>query len=137
MFDKLAGGAASKLGAGEGAGDLTRALSHALRNRETTAPPQARGALGWDLKAGKGVPGREADRCRGMSAGVFWETETFGCAWTAGQIVGGDGVLVAEPLEALIAWASPGRKWDPGNGLSREHVIRGPVCPEAANKAVM
>ena len=29
-------------------------------------------------------------------------------------MVGGDAVLVGEPPEALITWAPPGRKWDPG-----------------------
>lgn len=90
------------------------------------------GSESWE-----GRPREKADRCRGTCLLVYSGKLDVRCAWTAGQIVGGDGVLVAEPQEALIAWRSfPGRKWDPGNGLSREHVIRGPVCPEAANKAV-
>lgn len=120
-----------------GAGDITRALSHALKNRDTAAPPP-RGAWGWDLKARKGVPGREADRCRGISAGVFWETEMFGCSWTAGQMVGGNGVMVGEPPEALIiSLGFPRQEVGSREGFKQVACDSWAVCPEAANEAVM
>lgn len=98
----------------ERAGDLTRALSHALRNRETTAPPSSQrcpgvGSESWE-EASQGERLTDAEACLLVYSGKLR------CSGVPG-LQGKLWVVMESWLWSLrgpYRLGFPGRKWDQG-----------------------